>query len=387
MRILTQTTVLTRLGLLGLRQRKWSVLVLIGSVACVIGVLISMLSVTAGMLRAYRSGSDDPRLAIVLSPDSNSEFGTGIPADAIGTILDAPGIAKSDDGHLLGDAEFLFWVPPSGAYVIGSPTLRGIGRAGFALRPNFRIVEGRQFRSGQQEVIIGVAGARTYQMHVGDRITLPGGSWPIVGAFTDDGSILESQYLGDADTVMTAGHMSGFSSVLVKLKAPESFEEFAHWIATNPTLKETVERQSDYALRTVNQNSAFFTALAYAVGTMMALGALFGTVKLMYAAVSARTRELATLRAIGYQPLPVALSVLFETIVLALVGALSGAAAAWLLFNGRHVVQARNVFDLSVSPRLVEIGIIWALAVAILGGLPPAISAARRSVTDALRAL
>jgi len=386
MRLLAQTAVLSRLGFSGLLQRKWSSLVLVGSVACVIGVLISMLSVTAGMLRAYQSGSD-PRLAIVLSPDSNSEFGSGIAADSIGTILDAPGISKGPDGHPLADAEFLFWVPPSGAYVIGSPTLRGIGRAGLALRPNFRIVAGRLFHSGEQEVIVGVAAARAYQLHVGDTITLPGGAWPIVGAFTDDGSMIESQYLGDADTVMTAGHMSGFSSVLVKLQSPAAFDDFAHWIATNPTLKETAERQSDYALRTVNQNSAFFTALAYAVGVMMALGALFGTVKLMYAAVSARTRELGTLRAIGYQPLPVALSVLAETTVLALVGALAGAGAAALLFNGKHVVQARNVFDLWISLRLVGLGIIWALALAILGGLPPAISAARRSVTDALRAV
>jgi putative ABC transport system permease protein len=386
MRLLAQTAVLSRLGFSGLLQRKWSSLVLVGSVACVIGVLISMLSVTAGMLRAYQSGSD-PRLAIVLSPDSNSEFGSGIAGDSIGTILDAPGIAKGRDGHPLGDAEFLFWVPPSGAYVIGSPTLRGIGRAGLALRPNFRIIAGRQFHTGEQEVIVGVAAARTYHLHVGDTITLPGGAWPIVGAFSDDGSMLESQYLGDADTVMTAGHMSGFSSVLVKLQTPAAFDDFAHWIATNPNLKETAERQSDYALRTVNQNSAFFTALAYAVGAMMALGAVFGTVKLMYAAVSARTRELGTLRAIGYQPLPVALSVLAETIVLALVGALAGAGAAALLFNGKHVVQARNVFDLWISLRLVGLGMIWALALAILGGLPPAISAARRSVTDALRAV
>jgi putative ABC transport system permease protein len=386
MRTLIQTTVLARLGFSGLLQRKWSSLVLVGSVACVIGVLLSMLSVTAGMLRAYRSGSD-PRLAIVLSPESSSEFGSGIPADAIGTILDAPGIAKDKDGHPLGDPEFLFWVPPSGAYVTGSPMLRGIGRAGLALRPNFKIVEGRQFHAGEQEVIIGVAAARAYQLHVGAKIRLPGGTWPIVGAFTDEGSMLESQYLGDAATVMTAGHMSGFSSVLVKLETPAAFDAFAQWLATNPTLKETAERQADFALRTANEYSAFFTALAYAVGTMMALGALFGTVKLMYAAVSARTREIATLRAIGYQPLPVALSVLFETAVLALLGALAGAGAAWLLFNGKHVVQVRNVFDLSVSPRLVELGITWALALAILGGLPPAISAARRSVTDALRAV
>src|ERR1700691_1457752 len=126
MKVLTQTLVLTRLSFLGIAQRKWSALVLVGSVACVIGVLLSMLSVTAGMLRAYQSGAD-PQMAIVLSPESNSEFGNGIPADAIGTILDGPGIARGPGGHPLGDAEFLFWVPPSQAYIIGSPTLRSIG--------------------------------------------------------------------------------------------------------------------------------------------------------------------------------------------------------------------------------------------------------------------
>jgi putative ABC transport system permease protein len=384
MRLLTQTLVLSRLGLAGLPQRKWSSLVLVGSVACVIGVLLSMLSVTAGMLRAYRSG-EDSQMAIVLSPESNSEFGNGIAADAIGTILDAPGIARGPDGHPLGDAEFLFWVPPSQAYIIGSPTLRSIGASGLALRPNLRIVEGRQFRPGHREVIVGVAAARAFQIHVGDTITLPGGAWPIVGSFADDGSILESQFLGDAVTVMTAGQKSGFSSVLVRLERPEAFDAFGHWIATNPALKVTAERQSDYALRTVNRSSAFFTELTYVVGAIMALGAVFGIVKLMYAAVSVRTREIATLRAIGYQPLPLAVAVLLETAVLALVGALLGSGAAWLLFNGKHVTQIRDTFDLAVTPRLFALAVAWALALAILGGLPPAIRAARLSVAAAFR--
>jgi putative ABC transport system permease protein len=384
MRSVTQTLVLLRLGLAGLPQRKWSSLVLVASVACVIGVLLSMLSVTAGMLRAYRSG-EDPQMAIVLSPESNTEFGNGIPADAIGTILDAPGIARGPGGHPLGDAEFLFWVPPSQAYVIGSPTLRGIGASGLALRPNLRVVEGRQFRPGHREVIVGVAAARAFQIHVGDTITLPGGAWPIVGSFADGGSILESQFLGDAVTVMTAGQMSGFSSVLVRLERPEAFDTFGHWIATNPELKVTAERQIDYALRTVNRSSAFFTELTYVVGMIMALGAVFGIVKLMYGAVSVRTREIATLRAIGYQPLPLAVAVLLETAVLALVGALLGSGAAWLLFNGKHVTQIRDTFDLAVTPRLFALAVAWALALAILGGLPPAIRAARLSVAAAFR--
>ena len=386
MRVLKQSMVLVRLGLSGLPQRKWASLVLIVSVACVVGVLLSMLSVTAGMLRAYRSG-EDPRLAIVLSPDSNTEFGAGIAADAVGTIFDAPGIEKGAGGQLLADAEFVFWVPPTGRFSIGAPTLRGIGRAGLMLRPYFRIVEGRLFHPGEQEVIIGRAAARAFRLHVGERVRLPGGTWPIVGAFTDDGSMLEGQYLGDGATLMAAGHMSGYSSVLVKLGSPAEFDGFARWIANNPTLKETAERQSEFSLRTGHQYSAYFTALAYVVGAMMALGAMFGTVKLMYAAVGVRMREIATLRAIGYQPLPVACSVLLETMLLALSGALLGSVVAWLLFNGRHVVQARNVFDLSVSPRLIGVGVVWALVTAIAGGILPAMRAARVSVADALRAL
>jgi putative ABC transport system permease protein len=385
MQVLTQTLVLTRLAFLGIAQRKWSALVLVGSVACVIGVMLSMLSVTAGMLRAYRSG-EDPQQAVVLAPE-NSGRPNAIPTNDMGTILDAPGIAKSANGHSLGDGEVQMWVPPSGPYVIGSPNLRGIGAAGFALRPHLKIIEGRPFHSGRHEVILGVAAARAFQLRVGDVILLAGGPWSIVGSFTDDGSMLESEILSDTDTLIADGQTTGYGSVLVKLQTPGAFDDFAHWIATNPNLKEIAQRQSDYAERTANQNSAFFTALAYAVATMMALGALFGTVKLMYAAVSARTRELATLRAIGYQPLPVALSVLVETIVLALLGALAGAGAAALLFNGMHVEQARKVFDLSVSPRLVALGIAWALVLALLGGLPPALRAARRSVTDALRAV
>jgi putative ABC transport system permease protein len=383
-RALSQTLIVGRVGFAGLLQRKWSSLVLVGSVACVVGVLLSMLSVTAGMLRAYRAG-EDPELAIVLSP-SGADYWTGIPANDVGTILNAPGIRKGAGNQPLADAEVVFWVPPSGAYVVGSPTLRGIGDAGLALRPNLRIVEGRQYRTGQQELIVGVGAARVYNLHVGDDVVMPGGTWPIVGSFSDDGSIIESQLVGDAPTLMSAGHMSGFSSVLVRLEKPEAFDAFAQWLTTNPTLKVRPERQSDYAARTVHRASGFFTALSYAVGVIMGLGALFGVVKLTYTAVSVRTREIATLRAIGYQSLPVAASVLLESAVLCVAGAIAGAGLAWLLFNGMLVAALKNVFTLSVSPRLFLLGVGWALVLAVLGGLSPAIRAARLPVAEALRA-
>ncbi|MGH8320245.1 MAG: ABC transporter permease [Steroidobacteraceae bacterium] len=248
------------------------------------------------------------------------------------------------------------------------------------------MVAGRLFRFGRQELIVGVDAARAYHLHVGDEVALPNGNWPIVGVFTDDGSILEGQLVGDAITLVSAAHISGFGNVLVRLAKPDAFSAFAHWLTTNPALQVTAERQSHYAARTVNLYTAFFAELTYIIAATMALGALFATVKLTYAAVSTRTHEIATLRAIGYQPLPVAVSVLLETAILSLVAAILGGAAAWLLFNGRLVADIHNVFDLSVSPRLFAVGIAWALTLAVLGGLPPAIRAARLSVAEAHRA-
>lgn len=383
MRLVTQTLVLTRLGLMGLPARMWSSLVLVMSVACVIGVLLAMLSVTEGMVRAYRVG-EDPSLAIVLGPDNATEWGSGIPANVVGTILDAPGIATGPSGRLLADPEVLLSVPPSGPYLVGGPTLRGISTAGLALHPKFKIIEGRQFHAGKQELVVGVAAAKAFQLLVGEKIPLPGGTWPIVGIFSEEGGTLESQYLADADTVLAAGQVSGFGSVLVRLKSPADFPEFSDWLSANPNLKVTSTRVTDYLQHNAHQFSAFFTALAYTVAVMMSLGALFGTVKLMYTAVSVRTREIATLRAIGYQPLPVALSIILETTALAVIGALIGATVAWLVFDGRNTIQARNVYDLSVSPHLIELGIAWAMIIAAVGGVLPAFRAARSSVRDAL---
>jgi putative ABC transport system permease protein len=309
------------------------------------------------------------------------------PPSAVGVILQAPGIAKVANGHPLGDAELLFWVPPMAGYVVGSPELRGIGPAGFALRPNLRIIAGRVFRPGRQELIVGVGAAHAYHLQVGDRIALPGGEWPIVGVFEDGGSILEGELAADSLTLMSAGHISGYGSVLIRLESPNAFSVFSRWVTANPALKVTAERESNYAARTVNLYSGFFTELTYVIGLIMAPGALFGTLKLMYATVNARTRQIGTLRAIGYEPIPIAMSVFVESIMLSIIAALLGATAAWLLFNGKQVADIHNVFQLSVSPQSFAIGITWAVTLALLGSLPPAVRAARLSVVDAHRAM
>jgi putative ABC transport system permease protein len=273
------------------------------------------------------------------------------------------------------------WVPPNRGYLVDSPTLRGVGPAGLALRPGFRIVSGRMYRAGRHELVLGLTGARGYGLKVGDEVMLADGKWPIVGTFTAAGSLL----VGDAETILMANRISGYGSVLAQLESPAAFEPFKQWLLSNPTLGVSAERQTDYYLRTASRFVEFFTRIAYVIGGVMALGALFGSVKIMYAAVSARTRELATLRAMGYAPLPLALAVLLETLLLALIGAAVGACAAWLLFSGRMIANFQNVFETTVSPALLVLGLAWAAGLALMSALFPAIRTARLPVVDALR--
>jgi putative ABC transport system permease protein len=384
MALLKQSLIMTRVSLASLPQRFGPSLIIVVSTTCVVGVLLSMLSETAGVVRTNQlEGS--PERAIVLPAQIPSEYGNTLSRNDIATIMSAPGIATGRDGSPAADAEILLWIPPTEGHTIGSPELRGVGPVGLSLRPEFAMVSGRLFQPGRQELIVGVRAERAFGLKVGQKVILPNGEWPIVGAFSAGGALVEAQLVADADTVMAVSKISGFGSVLVKLDNVGAFDAFRQWLTTNPTLAVTAERQSEYYLRTAERYSAFFTELAYAVGIIMTLGALFGSAKIMHTAVSVRTREIATLRAIGYEPLPTAIAVVVEMIVLSLTGACLGASLAWVLFDGKVMAGTQSAFDLSVSPRLFILGVGWAMALAILGGLPPAIRAARLSVTDALR--
>ena len=373
-----------RLNIMSLPSRAWPAAIIVLSTACVVGVLLSILSQTTGLLRAYQTGGSLDR-AIVMAAASASEYGNGIPRSDVTTIMSAPGIGRGSDGGLAADAEFLFWIPPMEGYKIGSPDLRGVGPAAMSLYPELTIVAGRRFQPGRQELVVGARAERAFGLKVGDKVILPGGEWPIVGAFTAGGSFLEAELLGDAATIMSANKISGFGSVLVKLDDAHAFDAFKQWVTTNPSLSVTAERQLDYYQRSTNSYGAFFTKLAYIVGVIMALGALFGSVKIMHAAVTTRTREIGTLRALGYRPLPTALAVVLEMILLSLAGACLGAGVAWLLFNGKTISNVSTAFDLSVTPKLFFLGLEWAVALAILSAAPPAIRAARLSVVNALR--
>jgi len=185
---------------------------------------------------------------------------------------------------------------------------------------------------------------------------------------------------------MSASRRTGLGSVIVKLAQPQAFDEFQRWLTTNPALSVDAARVSEHLLRTDGRQMKFFTRITYVIGVIMALGALFGAIKIMYAAVRARTREIGTLRALGFGSAPVVLSVLLEATALALAGAALGAFVAWLVFDGREV-YSWGVFRLRVSAQLVGLGIAWGVVIALLGGVFPAVRAGRIPATQALRAV
>jgi putative ABC transport system permease protein len=241
------------------------------------------------------------------------------------------------------------------------------------------------FVSGRHEIIAGAGAERVFGIKVGDRIATRQGEWPVVGVFSDGGDFLESMVVGDADSVMTTWKRTRYDSVLVRLDSAADFASMERWLATNPTLAVEAVREPDWYLQMSNHRTPFFTAMAYLVGAIMAVGALIGGMRIMYAAVRARIREIATLRAMGYGALPVAISVVVECIALSVAGALVGALVAWLLFDGRQTSLGESIFVLYVSPQLIGIGVGWAAVIALLGGVLPAIRAGRVPVAEALR--
>jgi putative ABC transport system permease protein len=380
---LRQIVAVCLIGIGSLRERYATALVVVVGMACVVGVLTSMLSLTAGLARAYLRPEDATR-AMVWGGGATFDQSRSLHRDVIDTILDAPGIARSPDGAPLADPEFLMRIPPIEGFAAGTLQLRGVGPAGLALRPAFRIVAGHMFRAGARELVVGVGAARKFSLTVGSEVRLRDGQWPIVGVFSCGADIIESYLVGDAITVMAARRRAGFAQVIAQLVDAKAYPEFRRWLTENPALSVYVERKTDYDRRELGMNTTFFTRMAYVIGAIMALGALFGVVKIMYAAVRARTREIGTLRAIGFGATPVALSVLLEAALLGAIGALIGTAIAWLIFEGREV-WVWGAFKLHVSPSLCVLGFVWALITSLLGGLFPALRAGRLPAFEALR--
>jgi putative ABC transport system permease protein len=385
--MIRQIFIVSALNFRNLGQRFWQSMVIVVGLAATIGVLLSMDSLSEGRLQGYLKAGD-PGRAIVVSSGADSEPASTITRDMEKLIVVAPGIAKDDDGSPLTDPGINATLPVvrnDGS--AGNTTMRGVGPKALKVRPELKIVAGRMFQPGKREMVVGAAARAHYRdMQIGNTVAMPDGEWPVVGVYKS-GDILEGQVLGDVEMVMAATHKRNFNSILVRLVTPDSLSTFKGAITSNPALSVDVERHTDWYKRFSAGFSGFLTAIAYAIGAIMAVGALFGCLNTMYAAVSTRGQEIATLRALGFGAFPVAMSVMLEAMFLSVAGALIGAGIAWLLFDGKEQVFGNNVYTLTISPDGIGLGVVWACIVALLGGLLPSIQAARRPVAEALRAV
>jgi putative ABC transport system permease protein len=377
-------------------QRFATSLVVIIGIAGVVAVLISVLSVSTGLTGALTATGRSDR-AIVLHTQSQAEVGSTLARDAVLTVLDKPGIAHGADGRAIAVTEMIATVnlPRVDNGLLGSLTLRGTSQQLFAVRPELKLVEGRTFHTGLREVIAGRGAQQRYQgLGIGQRVRFGDTEWTIVGVFDSGGGAHDSELLADAETVLSAYQRATFNSVTAKLDGAQGFERLQRAIADDPTLSVLATRETAYFEQQSQTFARFLSIVARLIGIIMAIGAVFAALNTMYSAVASRAVEIATLRAIGFSALPVVISVITEALALALVGAVLGAAAAWLLFNGNTVSTlggggglAQVVFHLRIGPELIAVGIVWACVVGLIGGLLPAVRAARLPVATALRAV
>jgi putative ABC transport system permease protein len=391
--MIQQIVAVTIMNLRSLPQRIGTAWVIVIGIAVTVAVMISVLAMAEGFTQTLKGTARVDR-ALVLRAGSEAELASTISRENTQTIMDAPGIQKNSAGRPIASAEAVVIValPQKKDGADANVTLRGVGANARALRPEARLVAGRMYRPAVREIIVGKSAVAQFKgLDLGSRIAFRDSEWTVVGIFESGGDAHESELQGDVETVLSAYRRNLFQSVSVMLESPQAFDRFKAALTTDPTLKVSVERETNYYAAQSRNLSKLLNLLAYFVGGIMALGACFGALNTMYTAVSTRTREIATLRAIGFGGLPIVISVLAEAMLLALIGSVMGSAAAWLFFDGNTVNTlaagfTQVVFHLTVTAPLVAAGVIMACLVGMLGGLMPAIRAAQLPIAVALRA-
>jgi putative ABC transport system permease protein len=385
---------ITRMNLRNLPRRLGPSLVVVIGIAGVVAVMLSVLAMATGFSRTINNTGRADR-AIVLRGGSNSELTSTLGRDALAAILGAPGIRLDTRGKPLVSAETVMLVSlrKRGSNAKANVTLRGIGVSGLLVHPDIHIVSGRMLLPGKREMVVGTAAHTQFGgLEIGSRLAFRGADWIVVGQFASGGNAHESELLVDAETVLSSYRRTAFQSISVLLDSADSFGDFKAALTTDPRLEVQVMRETDYYASLSAQLTHLMTTVGYVVGGIMAFGAVFGALNTMYSAVSVRRVEIATLRALGFMPAGVVISVLAESLLLACLGGVLGATIAWGLFNNNVVntlgsTFTQVVFRLAVTPQLMLIGVSWALCIGLVGGFFPARRAARLPVAKALRSL
>lgn len=369
---------------------RWgSSLVVVIGMACAVGALVSILSMSAGYLRMM-ANTGSPSRAVVMSDGALGEGGSNIDHGEATILSDMPGVALDTAHKPIVSADYFAYTMVS-KKSDGEDTgigIRGVSLEDPLLRPEIRLIDGRWFRPGHYEIVVGKAAQGQFEgLKVGDHITLPEGEWLVTGTFESNGGMNESELITDAATLLSAMRGKTYNSMTVRLASPAALATFKNAVTTRPGPALQIDRESDYYAEQSKDFDHFLKSIAYVVGGIMGLGATFGALNTMYSAVSARAREIATLRAIGFGGAAVLVSVMSEALLFCAVGAGLGVLFAWALFNGYQHAMNGVVIRLAVTPMLAATGIGFALLLGLVGGFFPAARAARMPIVDALRAV
>ena len=392
---LAQTLAVTAVTVRSIPQRWGSSTVAIVGIGGVIIVFIAVLSIAEGFKAAMR-GTGDPRTVIVLRSGSDTEMTSGLSGESARLITEAPGIEHGPEGAYASRELFvIIAVPLKRSGTDANVPLRGLTPMALKVRPQLRIVEGRMFTPGTNEIVVGRAASQQFSgLTAGSAIRSGKTSWNVVGIFDANGSVVESELWCDS-SVLQGAYQRGnsFQSVYLRLASVDSFQQLKDALTTDPRLNVTVIREPDYYAQQSQVLNQVILWIGVPIAVLMGIGAVFGAVNTMYSAVANRTREIATLRALGFGSLPVVISVLAEATLLSIVGGLIGGALAWLAFDGYQTATmnwqsfSQVAFAFAVTPSLLFWGLTYAVVIGIFGGMLPAIRAARLPVVTALRQL
>ena len=391
----TQAAAITAMNVRNMRERFASSIVALIGIAGVVTVLVGVLSIREGF-RAALDYSGSPDIAIVLRGGSSDELSSGFGQDQARIVMDSPHIARDADGPIASAELYVIVdVPMKSTGTAANVPFRGVGQNAPKLRKNFRITEGRMFVPGTFEVIVGAGAAEQFEgLVVGNTVRWGTTDWRIVGRFEDKGSVSESEVWTDA-TVLQGAYNRGnsYQSVRAKLTSADALTAFRDSLSNDPRVNTKVYSESAFYQEQSEALRVMITGLGFGIAILMGLGAVFAALNTMYSAVSARTREIATLRALGFGSFPVVISVIVEALLIALIGSVIGMLISYFAFNG---IRASTLnfgsftqlsFAFTVTPELLLQGLIYALVLGFIGGLLPSLRAARLPIVTGLRDL
>ncbi len=386
---------MTALNIRTIPQRLGSSGVAVVGIAGVVIVLVSVLSIASGFTAAMQGSGSNTR-ALVMRSGADTELTSGLSAPEVDVIKQAPGLRRAGQTSLASaELYVIIDLPKKSNNSSSNVPMRGIERLGADVRDEVSIVEGRMLEFGTNEVIAGRGASGQFAgLTVGNVLQSGQNSWRVVGIFEADGGVAETEIWCDVRVLQGAYRRGNtYQSLLAKLDSSDSFNAFRDWLTSNPQVNVQVRREADYYAQQSQALSSLIQGVGFGIAGLMGIGAVFGAILTMYTAVSTRSREIATLRALGFNATSVVVSVLFESLALAAIGGVIGGVAAYVAFNGYQTSTmnfqtfSQVAFAFRVTPQLLGLGLAYALVMGLIGGLFPAIRAARLPIPSALREL